>query len=217
MKRGLKEKELLPTVPYQVFLSRHRIAVLCGSLNVILVLASFVTFYFMAREFARTQRVISIQGSTVINSGAEDIMNAHDVHVLEAKQAAIALLNRGPNGWDLKQSLQRRFIGEAKQKAIALFETEAREFALKELHQKAEIKSIEVLQIRNPAILVSLKGQLVRTGWFPRDIPLTEPFSEPMDFMLKLKMRFNRKMMENGLFPLVVYDFEYVSSQPIQL
>jgi len=212
MKETLKGKELPPTVPYQVFLSRHRIAVLCGALNVIVVLGSFVTFYFMSREFARTQRVISFHGSTIINSEAEDIMKAHDVHVSEAKQAAIALLNRGPNGWDLKQSLQRRFIGAAQQKAIALFEAEAREFEVKELHQKAEIESIEVLQIRNPAILVSLQGQLVRTGLFQRDMP----FTEPMAFKLTLKMRVNRKMMENGLFPLVVYDFEYVPSQPIQ-
>ena len=208
------EKTKLPqlTVPYQVFLSRHRMAVLFGSLNVVIVLASCLMMYLMAREFARTHWVTHFHGGTIILSEREDIMDATDIHVEQGKLAAIALLNRGPMDWDLKLSLNRRFVGEARHKAAALFEGEAKEFEVKELHQKAEFKTIEVLETRNPDIMVSITGQLVRTGLFQHAMP----FTEPMGFHLRLRMRVNQKITENGLFPLVVYDFDYVALPEIQ-
>ena len=53
-------------------------------------------------------------------------------------------------------------------------------------------------------MLTQVSGQLIRSGIFQE-----RAFSEAVPFTLKLKMRRNPNMVENGRFPTAIQDFKY--------
>jgi len=81
------------------------------------------------------------------------------------------------------------------------------EFAAKQLHQKAEIARITILQTRENFVLTQVTGQLVRTGIFQ-----DRAFAEAVPFTLAFKFQRNPNMVQNGRFPSAVYDFKYETS-----
>lgn len=53
-------------------------------------------------------------------------------------------------------------------------------------------------------MLTQVSGQLIRSGIFQE-----RAFTESVSFTLKLKMRRNPNMVENGRFPTAIQDFKY--------
>ena len=100
--------------------------------------------------------------------------------------------------------LKQMFLKHAQEKAHAEWTSEESEFKAKELHQKAEIGKIDILQTRSDAVLTQVSGQLIRSGIFQE-----RAFSEAVPFVLKLKMLRNPNMVENGRFPTAIQDFKY--------
>ena len=96
------------------------------------------------------------------------------------------------------------FLKRAHEKARAQWSSEEPEFKAKQLHQKVEVAKIEFLQTRSDAVLTQVSGQLIRSGIFQE-----RAFTEAVPFTLKLKMRRNPNMLENGRFPTAVEDFKY--------
>jgi hypothetical protein len=96
------------------------------------------------------------------------------------------------------------FLKQAHEKAHSEWSMEEPEFKAKQLHQKAEIAKIDFLETRSDAVLTQVSGQLIRSGIFQE-----RAFSEAVPFTLKLKMRRNPNMVENGRFPTAIQDFKY--------
>jgi hypothetical protein len=96
------------------------------------------------------------------------------------------------------------FLKQAQEKAHSEWSIEEPEFKAKQLHQKAEIAKIDFLETRSDAVLTQVSGQLIRSGIFQE-----RAFSEAVPFTLKLKMRRNPNMVENGRFPTAIQDFKY--------
>ena len=96
------------------------------------------------------------------------------------------------------------FLKHAQEKAHGEWTSEESEFKAKQLHQKAEIAKIDILQTRSDAVLTQVSGQLIRSGIFQE-----RAFSEAVPFTLKLKMLRNPNMVENGRFPTAIQDFKY--------
>jgi hypothetical protein len=96
------------------------------------------------------------------------------------------------------------YLKAAHQKATKQWGADESEFKAKQLHQKAEIAKIDFLETRADAVLTQVSGQLIRSGIFQE-----RAFSESVPFVLKLKMRRNPNMVENGRFPTAIEDFKY--------
>ena len=116
----------------------------------------------------------------------------------------MAFLERNPKDFDHPELLKQMFLKNAFEKARLQWTREEPEFKSKQLHQKAEIARIEFIETRTDAVLTQVSGQLIRTGIFQE-----RAFSEAVPFVLKLKMRRNPNMVENGRFPTAIEDFKY--------
>ena len=100
------------------------------------------------------------------------------------------------------------FLKAAVAKAQAARAAEEPEFVAKQLHQKAEIGKITILQTRENFVLTQVTGQLVRTGIFQ-----DKAFAEAVPFKLAFKFQRNPNMVQNGRFPTAVSDFKYETSR----
>ena len=100
------------------------------------------------------------------------------------------------------------FLKSALEKAQSQRSAEDSEFKAKQLHQKVEVAKIDLLETRADAVLTQITGQLIRTGIFQE-----KAFSEAIPFTLKLKMKRNPNMVENGRFPTAIQDFKYETSR----
>jgi hypothetical protein len=129
---------------------------------------------------------------------------AKELHAQQSSLAAIALLQRNPKGFDQPDLLKQMFLKRALEKANVERNSEDAEFKAKQLHQKAEIGRIDVLQTRENFVLTQVSGQLLRNGIFEGT-----PFTEAVPFKLSLKLQRNPDMAQNGRFPTAVLDFKY--------
>jgi hypothetical protein len=151
------------------------------------------------------ERVIVVDpAGTFFVSPLLDFQEARELHAEQSTLAAVAFLERNPKGFDHPELLKQMFLKAAQAKAQAEWSAEEPEFKAKQLHQKAEIAKIDLLETRNDAVLTQVSGQLIRTGIFQE-----RAFSEALPFTLKLKMRRNPNMLENGRFPTAIQDFKY--------
>lgn len=129
---------------------------------------------------------------------------ARSVHAQQARLATKAFLDRTPGGWDDPDVVEIMFLSRAFDQARAQLDGEADERAAKQLHQKAEIASVQFLTTADEEVLVQVKGQLVRAGLFQN-----RPFGETIPFQLSLKLLRNPDLALNGRFPMAVADFRY--------
>jgi hypothetical protein len=152
----------------------------------------------------RERVVIVDPAGTFFVSPLLQFQEAKQLHAEQSTLAAVAFLERNPKGFDHPDLLKQMFLKHAQEKAHAEWASEESEFKAKELHQKAEIAKIDILQTRSDAVLTQVSGQLIRSGIFQE-----RAFSEAVPFTLKLKMLRNPNMVENGRFPTAIQDFKY--------
>lgn len=191
--------------PTGIFVSKDRTAFLwfcvamgaCG-------LAIFTPFW-MVSQFRRRERVVIVDpAGTYYLSPLLDFREAKEFHVQQSTLAATAFLERQPGGLDHPELLKQLFLKPAQERVQKLLLTEADEFKSKQLHQKAEIARIDILETRDDAVMTQITGQLIRTGIFEQRI-----FSESIPFRLGLRLRRNPDMSRNGRFPTAVSEFKY--------
>ena len=191
--------------PTGIFVSKDRTAFLwfcvamgaCG-------LAIFTPFW-MVSQFRRRERVVIVDpAGTYYLSPLLDFREAKEFHVQQSTLAATAFLVRQPGGLDHPELLKQLFLKPAQERVQKLLLTEADEFKSKQLHQKAEIARIDILETRDDAVMTQITGQLIRTGIFEQ-----RTFTESIPFRLGLRLRRNPDMSRNGRFPTAVSEFKY--------
>ncbi len=193
------------TDPVRVFIDKDRLARF-WFLAVIAVLAgAAIERIHLARTLKERERVVIVDPvGTFFVSPLLQFQEARDLHAQQSTLAAIAFLERNPKGFDHSELLKQMFLKQAHEKAYSEWSVEEPEFKAKQLHQKAEIAKIDFLETRSDAVLTQVSGQLIRSGIFQE-----RAFSEAVPFTLKLKMRRNPNMVENGRFPTAIQDFKY--------
>src|SRR5262252_2204194 len=91
---------------------------------------------------------------------------AQHIHAELAKMAAETIFNRSPDGFDAPERLERLFNPAT---TAALNKDTSRDadiFRTSQLHQKFEAGQIRELEIDSNTALVSVEGQVLRTGMF---------------------------------------------------
>lgn len=189
----------------RVFIDKDRMARFWFLALVAVLIGAAVERIQLAKTLKERERVVIVDpAGTFFVAPLLQFQEARELHAEQSTLAAVAFLERNPKGFDHPDLLKQMFLKQAQQKARAQWSTEEPEFKAKQLHQKVEIGKIEFLQTRSDAVLTQVSGQLIRSGIFQE-----RAFTEAVPFTLKLKMRRNPNMLENGRFPTAVEDFKY--------
>ena len=191
--------------PTRIFVQKDKLVWFWFGFAMLVLVGASVDRYFLVQSFKRSERVVVIDpASTFYVSPLLKFQDAKELHVQQSTLAATAFLERNPKGFDNSDLLKQMFLHGAYQKALAYQDAEEPEFKAKQLHQKAEISGINILNTRDNYVLTQVSGQLVRDGVFEG-----KPFTEAVPFKLSLKLQRNPNMVLNGRFPTAVNDFKY--------
>jgi hypothetical protein len=192
------------TDPVRILIDKDRLARFWFLAVIVVLVAAAIERIHLIRTLKERERVVIVDpAGTFFVSPVLQFQEAKQLHAEQSILATVAFLERNPKGFDHPDLLKQMFLKHAQEKAHAEWTSEESEKA-KELHQKAEIGKIDILQTRSDAVLTQVSGQLIRTGIFQE-----RAFSEAVPFTLKLKMLRNPNMVENGRFPTAIQDFKY--------
>jgi hypothetical protein len=119
-------------------------------------------------------------------------------------------LHRNPIGSDLPDLMKRLYLEEpAQKKAEAIYKAHIPDFKEKQIHQKAEVTKIDILDTRkiSDGSGKSYEAVSVRAGTVKK-LELREPVKFQTEFLF---IR-NSDLLGNGRLPLVVQDFNYTET-----
>lgn len=124
--------------------------------------------------------------------------------------AAKSFLDRGPQGFDAPETLDRVFLPAAVEKAKNEFKGVAEEFAKKKIHQKLEIARLDLQRLEDGVILSRVVGQILTQAQVG-----DEQVNQPQPITLNLKLVRNPYLGRNQRYPYAVIDYAF--GQPEQL
>jgi hypothetical protein len=191
--------------PTRIFVEKDRLAWFWFGFAMLVLVGSAVDRIYLVQSFKQRERVVVIDpANTFYVSPLLKFSEAKNLHAEQSTLAAIAFLQRNPNGFDNNELMKQMFLKHALEKANAYLAVEEPEFKAKQLHQKVEVSQVEVLNTREDVVLTQVTGQLVRNGIFQDGT-----FTEAIPFKLQLRLQRNPNMVQNGRFPTAVNDFKY--------
>ena len=203
---GSKPAEPKPRFdPTLIFVQKDRLVWFWFGFAMLVLAGAAVDRYFLIQSFKQRERVVVIDpANTFYVSPLLKFSEAKQLHIEQSTLAAIAFLERNPNGFDNGDLLKQMYLHQAFLKAQAYQAAEEPEFKSKQLHQKVEVSDIAILNTREEVVLTQVSGQLIRDGVFD-----DRPFTESVPFKLLLRLQRNPNMLLNGRFPTAVNDFKY--------
>ncbi len=191
--------------PTRILIDKDRLARFWFLVAAVVLAGAAVERIHLARTLKERERVVIVDpAGTFFVSPLLQFQESRELHAQQSTLAAVAFLERNPKGFDHPELVKQMFLKAAHEKARFQWASEESEFKAKQLHQKAEVAKIEFIETRTNAVLTQVSGQLIRSGIFQE-----RAFSEALPFVLKLKMRRNPNMVENGRFPTAIEDFKY--------
>lgn len=160
--------------------------------------------FLLIRALRTPERVVILDGAGSFHVspllGFEEAGRLHEQHAL---LACLALLQRNPAGFDHPELLEKLFLPEALHQARTDWSRSSEEFGRKNLHQKAEVAKLTVLETREQRVLVQVEGQLIRSGLLAQ-----QPFTEALNFTARFTFARNPNLAANGRYPLAVWNYE---------
>jgi hypothetical protein len=128
---------------------------------------------------------------------------AQHIHAELAKMAAETIFSRSPDGFDDPERLERLFNPASTAQLNRAAARDADIFRSQQLHQKFEAGQIRELEIDSNTALVSVEGQILRSGVFNQ-----RQVNDSRKVIVFLRLRTNDDMARNGRYPLVVTNYE---------
>jgi len=195
--------------PTRIFVEKDRLAWFWFGFAMLVLVASAIDRIYLVQSFKQRERVVVIDpANTFYVSPLLKFSEAKNLHAEQSTLAAIAFLQRNPNGFDNNELMKQMFLKHALEKANAYLAVEEPEFKAKQLHQKVEVSQVDVLNTREDVVLTQDTGQLVRNGIFQDGT-----FTEAIPFKLQLRLQRNPNLVQNGRFPTAVNDFKYETTR----
>jgi hypothetical protein len=159
----------------------------------------------------RPEKVALMDGTeSLIISPLVPLEESNEILETLSLWAAKSFLDRGPQGFDAPETLQRVFLPAAAKKAEADFNRLAAEFSKKNIHQKFEIGRIDLQRLDQGVVMSRVIGQVLTQAQIG-----DEQLSEPQAVTLNLKLVRNPYLGRNKRYPFAVA--EYTFGQPEQL
>ena len=166
-------------------------------------------YWHLGGRIAAKPQFLVMDARTYYLPKALDFADAKELHVSQAGLLMEALLDRGPDGIDHPERLKRLTEKGGYQEAMALVQKDAESFRAKKLHQKVEIRAVQILQAEDDTVMVAVDAQLIRTGEFGDG-----PFQEALSVKAKLLFVRNSSVLTNGSFPTVLRSLK-IETTPI--
>jgi hypothetical protein len=169
------------------------------------LLAHLVVPAFLVAALTRPEKVALLDGT-------ESLVIAPLVPVEESKEvietvsywAAKSFLDRGPQGFDAPDTLERVFLPDAAKKAKAEFGAVAEECSKKNIHQKLEIARIDWQRLGDGLLLSRVVGQVLTQAQIG-----DEQINQPQPVTLNLKLARNPYLGRNKRYPYAVTDYSF--------
>jgi hypothetical protein len=128
---------------------------------------------------------------------------AKHIHSELAKMAAETIFSRNPDGFDNPERLERLFSPLSTATLNKDAAKDADVFRAQQIHQKFEAGQIRELEVDSNTALVSVEGQVLRTGVFNQ-----RTVNDAKKVTVFLRFAVNQDMARNGRYPLVVTNYE---------
>ena len=159
----------------------------------------------------RPEKVALMDGTeSLIISALVPLEESNEILETLSVWAAKSFLDRGPQGFDAPETLQRVFLPEAAKKAEADFTRLAGEFSKKNIHQKFEIGRIDLQRLDQGVVMSRVIGQVLTQAKVG-----DEQLTEPQAVTLNLKLVRNPYLGRNKRYPFAVAEYSF--GQPEQL
>ena len=162
----------------------------------------------------RPEKVALMDGTeSLIISPLVPVEESNELLETVSLWAAKSFLDRGPQGFDAPETLQRVFLPDAARKAETEFHTVAEEFLKKNIHQKFEIGRIDLQRLNQGVVMSHVIGQVLTQAQIG-----DEQVCEPQPVTLNLKLVRNPYLGRNKRYPFAVaeYSFGRPEQLPIQ-
>jgi hypothetical protein len=192
--------------------ARQSLRLLWAALVISLVAHLLVPAYLVS-VLLRPERVALMDGTqSLIIAPLVPVEESREILETISYWAAKSFLDRGPQGFDSSDTLERVFLPQALDKAKEEFKSVAAEFAKKSIHQKLEIGRIDLQRIDNGTILSHIVGQLLAQAQIDG-----EQISQPQLVSLNLKLVRNPYLGRNQRYPFAVIDYSFGQPEPLQV
>src|ERR1700692_2604956 len=165
----------------------------------------------LVTTMVRPEKVALMDGTeSLVIAPLVPLEESHEILETLSLWAAKSFLDRGPQGFDAPETLQRIFLPEAAKKAEDEFSKVASEFSKKNIHQKFEVGRIDLQRLEQGVVMSRAIGQVLTQAQIG-----DEQLNEPKAVTLNLKLVRNPYLGRNKRYPFAVMDYSF--GQPEQL
>jgi hypothetical protein len=209
----LRERESRKNLAANALASGRRTVRLLWITLIVSLTAHLIIPACIVTAMVRPEKVALMDGTeSLIISPLVPLEESNEILETLSLWAAKSFLDRGPQGFDAPETLQRVFLPDAAKKAEAEFNSLAAEFSKKNIHQKFEIGRIDLQRLEQGVVMSRVIGQVLTQAQIG-----DEQVSEPQAVTLNLKLVRNPYLGRNKRYPFAVADYVFGQPEPLPI
>jgi hypothetical protein len=169
------------------------------------LLAHVIVPIYLVTAMTKSEKVALMDGTeSLIIAPLVPVEQSDEILNTVSFWAAKSFLDRGPQGFDAPDTLNRVFLPEAAEKAKNEFKELADEFKKKSIHQKLEIARIDLQRIGGGVVMSRVIGQILTQAQIG-----DQQVDQPQPIALNLKLVRNPFLGRNQRYPFAVVDYAF--------
>lgn len=164
----------------------------------------FISTHLAEQTAMQRMRFVAIDSrSTFYLTAAGSFESEKSLHAEEALMAADSIFSRNPDGFDNPERIERLFNPATAAQLNKDASRDSDVFRVQQIHEKFESGEIRELAVDSNTALVSVEGQVLRTGNFNGRV-----VNQARKVKVFVRLTLNDSMALNGRYPLVVTNYE---------
>jgi hypothetical protein len=180
---------------------------------IVSLLAHVIVPIYLVTAMTKPEKVALMDGTeSLIISPLVPVEQSDEILNTVSYWAAKSFLDRGPQGFDAPDTLNRVFLPEAAEKAKNEFKRLADEFKKKSIHQKLEIARIDLQRIGGDIVMSHVTGQILTQAQIG-----DQQVDQPQPMTLNLKLVRNPFLGRNQRYPFAVVDYAFGQPEPLSV
>jgi hypothetical protein len=186
---------------------------LLGIALILSLLAHVIVPIYLVTAMTKPEKVALMDGTeSLIIAPLVPVEQSDEILNTISYWAAKSFLDRGPQGFDSPDTLNRVFLPEAAEKARNEFKGLADEFKKKSIHQKLEIARIDLQRIGGGIVMSRVIGQILTQAQIG-----DQQVDQPQPIALNLKLVRNPFIGRNQRYPFAVVDYAFGPPEPLSV
>jgi len=186
---------------------------LLGIALILSLLAHVIVPIYLVTAMTKPEKVALMDGTeSLIIAPLVPVEQSDEILNTVSYWAAKSFLDRGPQGFDSPDTLNRVFLPEAAEKAKNEFKGLADEFKKKSIHQKLEIARIDLQRIGGGIVMSRVIGQILTQAQIG-----DQQVDQPQPIALNLKLVRNPYIGRNQRYPFAVVDYAFGQPEPLSV